>query len=54
MKNSIKLLAALLVMLIPGITLKAQNVNAVNGIYLTENDYRNNKLSYVLGSSDKL
>jgi hypothetical protein len=54
MKNSIKVLAALVVMLTPGVVLKAQNVKAASGVYLTENDYKNNKLSYVINSPGKL
>lgn len=34
--------------------LRAQNTNVTNGIYLTEQDYKANKLSYVLSKNDKI
>ncbi len=51
MKTSIKVLIALLITA-PGLGLKAQSFNS--GIYLTEQDYKASKLSYVLKDNDKL
>jgi hypothetical protein len=52
MKNSIKVLITIVTTSISGMSLRAQNVN--KGIYLSENDYKTNKLSYVLKGHDKL
>jgi len=55
MKNSIKVvITTLITFMIPGLSLKAQNTKATSGIYLTEQDYKSNKLSYVLTGNDKL
>ena len=51
MKTSIKVLITVLITALYG-ELKAQNVTS--GIYLTQQDYNANKLSYVLSNSDKL
>lgn len=40
--------------MLPVLGLKAQNNTKLNGIYLTENDYKIGKLSYILGSHDNL
>jgi len=52
MKNSIKVLIAIAIISIHGMSAKAQNANT--GIYLTEQDYKSNKLTYVLKDHDKL
>jgi hypothetical protein len=52
MKNSIKVLLSMVTISLYGMSLRAQNANT--GIYLTEQDYRSNKLSYVLKDHDKL
>lgn len=52
MKNSIKVLVAMVIISMNGMSVKAQN--AKTGIYLTEQDYKSNKLSYVLKDQDKL
>ena len=39
---------------LPAIGLKAQNTNGTTGIYLTAQDYKANKLSYVLSNGDKI
>jgi hypothetical protein len=54
MKNSIKVLIAVIVISIQGIQLHAQNTKSTTGIYLTEQDYKTGKLSYVLNENDKL
>jgi hypothetical protein len=54
MKNSIKVLIAVIVISIQGIQLHAQNTKSNTGIYLTEQDYKTGKLSYVLNENDKL
>jgi len=38
----------------PCIGLKAQNTDGTTGIYLTETDYKANKLSYVLSINDRI
>ena len=40
--------------MIPGLSLQAQSTKAASGIYLTEQDYKANKLSYVLTGNDKI
>jgi len=40
--------------MITGLGLQAQNTKAASGIYLTEQDYKANKLSYVLTGNDKM
>jgi len=52
MKNSMKVLISVVTISLYGMSLKAQNANT--GIYLTEQDYRSNKLNYVLNDHDKL
>ena len=52
MKNSIKVLIAIVTISMYGMLVKAQN--AKTGIYLTEQDYKSNKLTYVLSDHDKL
>jgi hypothetical protein len=52
MKNLIKALVLLIIVGMYGTSLKAQTVSS--GIYLTEQDYRSNTLSYVLSDQDKL
>lgn len=47
-----KVLISVVTISLYGISLKAQNANT--GIYLTEQDYRSNKLNYVLSDHDKL
>jgi hypothetical protein len=54
MKNFIKALIAIAIISLQASGLKAQNTNAASGIYLTEQDYKLNKLIYVLGDKDKL
>jgi len=54
MKNSIKVLFSIAAISLCGMSLRAQNANTNTGIYLTEQDYRSNKLTYVLGDHDKL
>jgi hypothetical protein len=53
MKTSIKVLVAI-AFVMSAMGLKAQPANTEKGIYLNEQDYKNHKLSYVLGSHDKL
>jgi hypothetical protein len=54
MKKSIIVFITLISTMVPSIILKAQNANTTNGVYLTELDYKANKLSYLLGGNDKL
>ncbi|MGF7037822.1 hypothetical protein [Mucilaginibacter lappiensis] len=54
MKNSIKVLIAVIVIGIQSIRLHAQNSKNTTGIYLTEQDYKAGRLSYVLNENDKL
>ncbi|MDN5285297.1 MAG: hypothetical protein JWR38_1571 [Mucilaginibacter sp.] len=54
MKNSIKMLIAMMVISIQGIRLHAQNTKTTTGIYLTEQDFKTGKLSYILSANDKL
>jgi hypothetical protein len=51
MKNSIK---ALITILISSYSLGIMAQQNTNGVYLTEKDYKSHKLSYVLGSHDKI
>ncbi|ASU32008.1 hypothetical protein [Mucilaginibacter xinganensis] len=53
MKNSTKVLMAI-ILVISAMGLRAQTANKEKGIYLTEQDYKNHKLSYLLESHDKL
>jgi hypothetical protein len=53
-KNSIKVLLISAVMGIHSISLKAQDEPGKTGVYLTEKNYKSHKLSYALGSGDKL
>lgn len=52
MKNSIKMLITITAISMYGMNVKAQNANT--GIYLTEQDYKSNKLTYALGDHDRL
>jgi len=54
MKNSIKVLIAIAVIGLQAMGTNAQSANATTGIYLTEQDYKSNKLSYTLKENDKL
>jgi hypothetical protein len=57
MKTLVKVsLLALVGMVIPFASLKAQEANSIKtgGVYLTEQDYRLNKMSYILDHHDKL
>jgi hypothetical protein len=54
MKNSIKVLIAITIISLHALGLKAQSTKGTTGIYMTEQDYKLNKLSYVLGENDKL
>jgi hypothetical protein len=54
MKNSIKVLTAITIISLQALCLQAQNTKGTTGIYMTEQDYKSNKLSYVLGDNDKL
>ncbi len=54
MKTSIKVLIALITIMVCANILMAQNTTTTTGIYLTEQDYKANKLSYVLGDNDRL
>jgi hypothetical protein len=53
MKTSITILFSVITML-SAMGLRAQNTNAANGVYLTEQDYKANRLSYVLSNNDKI
>jgi len=54
MKNLIKALIVLAVVSISRMGLHAQNKEVITGVFFTEQDYHSNRLSYVLGSNDKL
>jgi hypothetical protein len=54
MKNSIKALIAIAAISLQAMGSKAQSANATTGIYLTEQDYKSNKLTYPLKENDKL
>jgi len=55
MKNSIKVvITTIITFMIPALSLEAQNIKAASGIYLTEQDYKANKLSYALTGNDKM
>jgi hypothetical protein len=54
MKTSIKMFIAVTAISLYGMNLKAQSTQSEKGIYLTEQDFKNNKLSYALTSADKL
>ncbi|WP_183560410.1 hypothetical protein [Mucilaginibacter sp. SP1R1] len=54
MKTSIKMLLTILVISMLGVRLHAQTKATVTGIYLTEQDFKAGKLSYVLNEGDKL
>jgi hypothetical protein len=54
MKNSIKALITIMIMVMPGINLMAQNTKGNSGIYLNEQDYQAGKLSYALSNNDKM
>lgn len=54
MKNSIKMLVAIMVFSVQVNMLYAQSKMNSTGIYLTEEDYKTGKLSYVLGTDDKM
>jgi hypothetical protein len=53
MKKSITVLVTIIIM--SGMSLRAQNTNVTTtGVYLTEQDYKANKLSYILNDGSKL
>ncbi|MDP9082092.1 MAG: hypothetical protein M3O71_32145 [Bacteroidota bacterium] len=54
MKTLIKALIAIAIISLNATFVHAQNSKSVTGIYLTEQDYKLNKLTYVLGDNDKL
>lgn len=54
MKNSIKTLIAIAITSLSALHLQAQTLNESTGIYLTEQDYRSNKLTYNLSPTDKM
>lgn len=54
MKNSIKALIVITVISSSALRSQAQTLNGSNGIYLTEQDYKSNKLSYTLSPTDKI
>ena len=55
MKNSINVvITTLITFMMPGLGLKAQNTKPASGIYLTEQDYKSNKLNYILTGNDKI
>ncbi|HEY9197408.1 MAG TPA: hypothetical protein VIM77_14130 [Mucilaginibacter sp.] len=54
MKNSIKMIIVVMVIGIQANRLMAQNTNAKAGIYLTDQDYKAGKLSYVPDAGKKL
>jgi hypothetical protein len=55
MKNAIKVLIAITIISLQALSLQAQSsTKSIAGIYMTEQDYKLNKLSYVLGENDKL
>lgn len=54
MKNSIKTLIAIAIISLPALRLQAQTSNGSTGIYLTEQDYKSNKLTYTLSSTDRM
>jgi hypothetical protein len=54
MKTSIKMFITVAAISLYGMNLKAQNTITEKGIYLNEQDFKNNKLSYVLTNTDKL
>lgn len=54
MKNSIKMVIIMMVISIQANRLMAQNTNANTGIYLTVQDYKASKLSYVPEAGKKL
>jgi hypothetical protein len=54
MKNSIKTLIAIAIISLPALRLQAQTSNGSAGIYLTEQDYKSNKLTYTLSATDKM
>ncbi|WP_184549507.1 hypothetical protein [Mucilaginibacter sp. FT3.2] len=54
MKNSIKMLIAIVAVSLQISTLQAQSKINNTGVYLTEQDYKAGKLSYVLAAGDKM
>jgi hypothetical protein len=54
MKNSIKILITIAVISLQGMGSKAQSAKVTTGIYITEQDYKSNKLTYPSGGNDKL
>jgi len=54
MKNLIKALIAIAIISLNATLVHAQNSKTTTGIYLTEQDYKLNKLTYALGDNDKL
>jgi hypothetical protein len=54
MKNSISALLIAIAIICSSLSLRAQSTNVTSGIYLTEQDYKTNKLSYQLGENDKM
>ncbi|MCR8558892.1 hypothetical protein KXD93_14645 [Mucilaginibacter sp. BJC16-A38] len=54
MKTLIKALIAIAIISLNATFVHAQNSKSVTGIYLTEQDYKLNKLTYVLGDNEKL
>jgi hypothetical protein len=54
MKNSIKTLTAIAIISLSVLRLQAQTSTGSNGIYLTEQDYKSNKLTYTLSPTDKV
>lgn len=54
MKNSIKTLTAIAIISLSALRLQAQTSTGSNGIYLTEQDYKSNKLTYILSPTDKV
>ncbi|SDD71878.1 hypothetical protein SAMN05216464_102369 [Mucilaginibacter pineti] len=54
MKNSIKVLVAMMVIGIQGIRLQAQTTKAAAGVYLTMQDYKAGKLSYTPDNKDNM
>jgi len=54
MKNLIKTLIVITLISSSALRSQAQTLNGSNGIYLTEQDYKSNKLSYTLSPTDKM
>jgi hypothetical protein len=54
MKNLIKTLIVITLISSSALRSQAQTLNGSNGIYLTEQDYKSNKLTYTLSPTDKM